>query len=191
MRAATIKGMTTAADRWKEHARSELSRAGTRTGAAREAVVSHLGDQDCCLSAQEVFDGFAPKAARSASRASIACSTSSPSSGSSIGSTSAVARRASSRRCRGASTITISSATTAAASTSSATRGSSRRSRASPARSGTSSAGTTSCSTARAPSAPTLRRSLAAARALRSTTETGIPRACRARSGRVPSRSGS
>ena len=58
MRAATIKGMTTAPDRWKEHARSELSRAGTRTGAAREAVVAHLGDQDCCLSAQEVFDGL-------------------------------------------------------------------------------------------------------------------------------------
>ncbi len=45
-------------DRWKEHARAELTRAGTRTGAAREAVVSHLGDQDCCLSAQEVFDGL-------------------------------------------------------------------------------------------------------------------------------------
>ena len=51
------QGMT-AAERWKEHARAELSRAGTRTGAAREAVVAHLGEHDCCLSAQEVFDGL-------------------------------------------------------------------------------------------------------------------------------------
>jgi Fur family transcriptional regulator, ferric uptake regulator len=42
--------------RWEEHAREELRRAGARTGGAREAVISHLADQHCCLSAQELFD---------------------------------------------------------------------------------------------------------------------------------------
>ena len=41
---------------WKEHARTELRRAGARTGGAREAVIEHLAAQDCCLSAQELFD---------------------------------------------------------------------------------------------------------------------------------------
>jgi Fur family ferric uptake transcriptional regulator len=41
---------------WTDHARSELSRAGHRTGGAREEVIELLGDQRCCLSAQEIHD---------------------------------------------------------------------------------------------------------------------------------------
>jgi Fur family ferric uptake transcriptional regulator len=44
--------------RWEEHAREELKRAGARTGGAREAVIDYLAAQDCCLSAQEIFDGM-------------------------------------------------------------------------------------------------------------------------------------
>jgi Fur family ferric uptake transcriptional regulator len=41
---------------WTEHARSELSRAGHRTGGARAEVLGLLGEQSCCLSAQEIHD---------------------------------------------------------------------------------------------------------------------------------------
>lgn len=41
---------------WIEHASAELTRAGYRGGGARAAVVSLLGSQRCCLSAQEIFD---------------------------------------------------------------------------------------------------------------------------------------
>jgi Fur family ferric uptake transcriptional regulator len=41
---------------WSEHARRELSRAGHRTGGARDAVVELLDEQDCCLSAQDIHD---------------------------------------------------------------------------------------------------------------------------------------
>jgi Fur family ferric uptake transcriptional regulator len=43
---------------WADHARAELRRAGARSGVAREAVIAHLSAQDCCLSAQELFDGL-------------------------------------------------------------------------------------------------------------------------------------
>ncbi len=43
---------------WEEHAREELRRAGAHTGGARDAVVAYLAAQDCCLSAQELFDGL-------------------------------------------------------------------------------------------------------------------------------------
>ena len=43
---------------WTEHALVELSGAGFRSGGARRAVVEHLGRQDCCLSAQEIFDAL-------------------------------------------------------------------------------------------------------------------------------------
>ena len=43
---------------WEEHAREALRRAGARTGGARDAVVAYLAAQDCCLSAQELFDGL-------------------------------------------------------------------------------------------------------------------------------------
>jgi Fur family ferric uptake transcriptional regulator len=46
---------------WGDHARSELRRAGARSGGARNAVIEYLSAQDCCLSAQEVFDGLRTK----------------------------------------------------------------------------------------------------------------------------------
>jgi Fur family ferric uptake transcriptional regulator len=46
---------------WVDHAVAELRRAGYRSGGARAAVVRHLGEQDCCLSAQEVYDGLRHK----------------------------------------------------------------------------------------------------------------------------------
>src|ERR671934_846623 len=41
---------------WATHVRGALMGAGYRSGGAREAVVSLLARQDCCLSAQEIFD---------------------------------------------------------------------------------------------------------------------------------------
>jgi Fur family transcriptional regulator, ferric uptake regulator len=41
---------------WADHARSELRRAGHRTGGARTAVLDVIARQDCCLTAQEIFD---------------------------------------------------------------------------------------------------------------------------------------
>jgi Fur family transcriptional regulator, ferric uptake regulator len=41
---------------WASHVRGALDGAGFRSGGAREAVVSLLASQDCCLSAQEIFD---------------------------------------------------------------------------------------------------------------------------------------
>jgi Fur family ferric uptake transcriptional regulator len=41
---------------WLEHALDELRGAGHRSGGARTAVVELLAEQDCCLTAQEIFD---------------------------------------------------------------------------------------------------------------------------------------
>src|ERR671934_2820133 len=41
---------------WAEHAREELRRAGHRSGGARMAVLDVIARQDCCLTAQEIFD---------------------------------------------------------------------------------------------------------------------------------------
>ena len=41
---------------WAEHATAELRRAGHRSGGARAAVIDLMANQDCCLTAQEVFD---------------------------------------------------------------------------------------------------------------------------------------
>jgi len=41
---------------WAEHARDELRRAGHRSGGARTAVLDVIAGQDCCLTAQEIFD---------------------------------------------------------------------------------------------------------------------------------------
>jgi Fur family ferric uptake transcriptional regulator len=46
----------TAATDWAAHAVAELRRAGYRSGGARTAIVELLAHQDCCLTAQEVFD---------------------------------------------------------------------------------------------------------------------------------------
>ena len=43
---------------WIDHAEAELSRAGHRAGGARRAVIESLAAQDCCRSAQEIFDGL-------------------------------------------------------------------------------------------------------------------------------------
>jgi Fur family transcriptional regulator, ferric uptake regulator len=57
MRIAIILVMAgTSTTHWEEHARAELRRAGARSGGARDAVIAHLAVQDCCLSAQELFD---------------------------------------------------------------------------------------------------------------------------------------
>ena len=41
---------------WSDHAAETLRRGGHRAGEARAAVVELLARQDCCLSAQEIFD---------------------------------------------------------------------------------------------------------------------------------------
>jgi Fur family transcriptional regulator, ferric uptake regulator len=43
---------------WTAHTIEALDRAGYRSGGARRAVIELLGRQDCCLSAQEIFDGL-------------------------------------------------------------------------------------------------------------------------------------
>ena len=49
--------METAKD-WGTHVRAELRRTGARMGGAREAVIAHLEERECCLSAQELFDAL-------------------------------------------------------------------------------------------------------------------------------------
>jgi len=41
---------------WTSHALETLEEAGYRRGGARRAVVDLLGRQNCCMSAQEIFD---------------------------------------------------------------------------------------------------------------------------------------
>jgi Fur family transcriptional regulator, ferric uptake regulator len=43
---------------WGAHVRAELRRGGARAGGAREAVIAQLEAQDCCVSAQELFDSL-------------------------------------------------------------------------------------------------------------------------------------
>jgi Fur family ferric uptake transcriptional regulator len=43
---------------WQEHARVELHRVGFRSGGARNAVLEYLATRECCVSAQELFDGL-------------------------------------------------------------------------------------------------------------------------------------
>jgi Fur family ferric uptake transcriptional regulator len=43
---------------WAQHAAAELRRTGHRSGGARAAVIELMAKQDCCLTAQEVFDGL-------------------------------------------------------------------------------------------------------------------------------------
>jgi len=45
-----------AAARWAEHALERVARAGHRSGGARRAVIESLAEQECCRSAQEIFD---------------------------------------------------------------------------------------------------------------------------------------
>jgi Fur family ferric uptake transcriptional regulator len=41
---------------WRGHALESLRRGGYRSGGARTAVIDLLAGQDCCLTAQEIFD---------------------------------------------------------------------------------------------------------------------------------------
>ena len=41
---------------WAEHALESIARAGHRSGGARRAVIRSLAHQECCRSAQEIFD---------------------------------------------------------------------------------------------------------------------------------------
>jgi Fur family ferric uptake transcriptional regulator len=41
---------------WSDHTIAALKDSGHRAGGARAAVIELLGRQDCCLSAQEIFD---------------------------------------------------------------------------------------------------------------------------------------
>lgn len=54
MRTGIITVMTAANPTWATHALDGLRGAGFRSGDARRAVVEHLDEQDCCLSAQEL-----------------------------------------------------------------------------------------------------------------------------------------
>jgi Fur family transcriptional regulator, ferric uptake regulator len=47
---------STAETEWSDHAVAELRRVGHRRGGARTAIVELLAEQDCCLTAQEIFD---------------------------------------------------------------------------------------------------------------------------------------
>jgi Fur family ferric uptake transcriptional regulator len=44
--------------KWAAHARRELKQAGHRSGGARTAVLDLIARQDCCLTAQEIFDAL-------------------------------------------------------------------------------------------------------------------------------------
>jgi Fur family ferric uptake transcriptional regulator len=52
--------MSVAASRgeWAEHTLGALLGKGFRNGGARRAVIELLSAQDCCLTAQEIFDGL-------------------------------------------------------------------------------------------------------------------------------------
>jgi Fur family ferric uptake transcriptional regulator len=43
---------------WGEYAHDSLRRAGARSGGARDAVIRYLAVQDCCITAQELFDAL-------------------------------------------------------------------------------------------------------------------------------------
>jgi Fur family ferric uptake transcriptional regulator len=58
LRAAIIGTMEATATSWTAETLSVLSRAGYRAGGARRAVIELLGRQDCCLTAQEIFDSL-------------------------------------------------------------------------------------------------------------------------------------
>jgi len=54
MRLGIIRSMAA----WTSDTIEALGRAGYRSGGARRAVIELLGRQDCCLTAQEIFDGL-------------------------------------------------------------------------------------------------------------------------------------
>jgi Fur family transcriptional regulator, ferric uptake regulator len=56
--------MARATTSWSEHALECLRGAGYRSGGARRTVVEYLGEQGCCLSAQETHDAIRATGAR-------------------------------------------------------------------------------------------------------------------------------
>ena len=56
---------------WEDHARSELSRTGHRTGGARDEVLALLARQNCCVSAQEIHDRLRAGDGRAVGLASV------------------------------------------------------------------------------------------------------------------------
>ena len=50
--------VTASSGDWAEHTLGELLGKGFRNGGARRAVIELLSAQDCCLTAQEIFDGL-------------------------------------------------------------------------------------------------------------------------------------
>ena len=60
MRAATINRMEHETERqaWVDETVGRLLAKGLRNGGARRAVIELLGEQSCCLTAQEIFDGL-------------------------------------------------------------------------------------------------------------------------------------
>ena len=63
------------AETWSGLRARETAQASGRSGGARRLVVELLGEQDCCLSAQEIHDRCVRAAAASGSRACTARST--------------------------------------------------------------------------------------------------------------------
>ena len=59
-----ITRLESAAVEWSDHALAALEAGGRRSGGARRAVVSLLGRQDCCLTAQEIFDRLRAEGSR-------------------------------------------------------------------------------------------------------------------------------
>jgi Fur family transcriptional regulator, ferric uptake regulator len=55
---ADSKAAKAARAEWAAHAREELRRAGNRSGGARSAVLELIARQDCCLTAQQIFDAL-------------------------------------------------------------------------------------------------------------------------------------
>jgi Fur family ferric uptake transcriptional regulator len=51
-----VSAVTIAQAGWREHALETLRDGGHRSGGARTAVIDLLARQDCCLTAQEIFD---------------------------------------------------------------------------------------------------------------------------------------
>ncbi len=57
MRASTISLVDeTARQAWVDETKQRLLAKGMRNGGARRAVIEHLAEQNCCLTAQEIFD---------------------------------------------------------------------------------------------------------------------------------------
>jgi Fur family ferric uptake transcriptional regulator len=49
---------TTPQEAWADETAAQLLAKGLRNGGARRAVIELLGQQNCCLTAQEIFDGL-------------------------------------------------------------------------------------------------------------------------------------